>query len=141
LQAYGGGGVQRFDERVLCFDVRVPKALVKPVCGVARGTGAETHHRTPSLSSPSFSSIHQRPANAQSAMVSVHNEAADHDERFCIDVFSKGDMDPPNDAAVHFCDEKPMIVPRQNPRHSVSCVSFRKVVPELCRQMRDLARI
>jgi hypothetical protein len=66
-------------------------------------------------------------------MVSVHDEAADQHEGFCIDVFREYDMGPRNCAAVNIRNEKLLIVPAENPRQAIGGVPLREVVAELCR--------
>jgi hypothetical protein len=47
-------------------------------------------------------------------MVSVDDQAADHDERFGIHIISTEDVHPPNSAAIEVGDEKLLIVPEQD---------------------------
>ena len=74
-------------------------------------------------------------------MISVDNQAADHDERVRIDVFGKDDMHPADSAAAHVCDEKLLIVPEQESRQPVGRVGLRQVVAQLGCQLRDLASV
>ena len=141
IQLVMPGGLQGFRERVLRLDVRVSHLLVEPVRSRSRGTRPQANHRTSFLPGPVLGLRHEHPANSLPPAAPVDHQSANHDERFCLDVFKNRRVQPSSSAPIDFSHEKQLVGRRKDAPEPWPQRRRCDVIAQLRRQARDVVRV